>query len=388
MLAAVDEHRTEQFRGMVAAITSITAVGLSISLASPLLSFEIEQRGISSTLNGFNGATYGVAALLITPIISRISQRIGFINLMLAAIPLSALSLLLIYFAPEFWMWFPLRFLGGASVSILFVLSEYWINATAPANKRGFILGIYATVLCIGLAAGPAIILITGVDGILPYLVGAMLMLVAALPVYWARDFAPKMNKAPSNNFFSFLFYAPVATGAAFIIGVLESSCFALLPIYGLRVGYTQNVAVTLITFIMLGNVIFQVPFGVLSDRMDRRKLLLICAIVVLIGSLLFPLITSSLLLFYSVLIIWGGAMGALYTVGLGHLGARFSNLDLVVANAAFIFCYALGMLVGPAVTGVIMDYLTIMGFPLSLTFFALLFTLLCFFRMLRQRFA
>lgn len=384
MQAAHKQIHVEGLRGMIAAISSITAVGLSISLASPLLSFEIERRGISSTLNGLNGAIYGVAALIMTPLISRLALRIGFIRLMLVASIVSALSLLCIYFTPEFWMWFPLRFLGGASVSVLFVLSEFWINALAPEKSRGVVLGIYATVLSIGLAAGPIIILVTGVDGLLPYVVGSLLMMMAMVPVLWAGNQAPQMGGGSTNSFFSFLFLAPVATGAAFVIGALESSSFSLLPIYGLRIGYAQNIAVVLITLVMLGNVAFQIPFGILSDKMDRRKLLFVCGLLGLLGCVSFPFVAGTQYLFYTVLFAWGGATGALYTVGLAHLGSRFSGLDLVNANSAFIFCYALGMLIGPALTGVSMDLLSTIGFPVALAFFALLYTLLCFFRMMR----
>uniref|UniRef100_UPI0013D393F4 MFS transporter n=1 Tax=Klebsiella pneumoniae TaxID=573 RepID=UPI0013D393F4 len=55
------------------------------------------------------------------------------------------------------WAWFPLRFVFGASLAVLFVLSEYWINAVAPEARRGLVLGIYATALSLGFAAGPQI---------------------------------------------------------------------------------------------------------------------------------------------------------------------------------------------------------------------------------------
>jgi hypothetical protein len=44
--------------------------------------------------------------------------------------------------------------------------------------------------------------------------------------------------------------------------------------------------------------------------------------------------------------------------VGLTHLGARLTGSDLASANAAFIFMYSVGMLAGPAMTGVGMDAL------------------------------
>ncbi len=75
----------------------------------------------------------------------------------------------------------------------------------------------------------------------------------------------------------------------------------------------------------------------------------------------------------YAVLFVWGGSTGALYTVGLAHLGARFAGADLASANAAFVLLYNVGLVIGPPVAGGGMDALPPHGFPLSLAaFFAL----------------
>ena len=70
-------------------------------------------------------------------------------------IVLGALAFVGFYFAPAFWMWFPLRVVLHVALTILFILSEFWISTSAPPHRRGFVLGIYATVLSLGFAAGP-----------------------------------------------------------------------------------------------------------------------------------------------------------------------------------------------------------------------------------------
>src|SRR5690606_29388311 len=143
---------------------------------------------------------------------------------------------------------------------------------------------------------------------------------------------------------------------------------FALFPVYGARIGYSEADAALLLTAVGLGNVLLQIPLGVLSDRMrDRRHLLVACAIVGLAGVLVLPSISESWRLSAAVLFLWGGVVAGLYTVGLAHLGSRLSGRDLASANAAFVLCYGIGMLVGPQAIGIGMDIAGPAGFAWSL---------------------
>jgi hypothetical protein len=71
-----------------------------------------------------------------------------------------------------------------------------------------------------------------------------------------------------------------------------------------------------------------------------------------LAGSLALPFLIHDWLLTAVILLFWGGSVAGLYTVGLAHLGDKLHGSDLASANAAFVFCYALGMLVGPQTIG------------------------------------
>ena len=74
-----------------------------------------------------------------------------------------------------------------------------------------------------------------------------------------------------------------------------------------------------------------------------------------------------------AVLFVWGGGVAALYTVGLAHLSSRLTGRDLASANAAFVFCYGFGMLIGPQAIGIGMDTFGPDGFGYALAlFFAL----------------
>jgi MFS family permease len=372
---------------LVAAISSISAVGIAIGLGLPLLSIILEKRGIPSTLIGLNTAMAGVAAMAAAPITTKLAHKYGVAPTMIWAVVISAISALGFYYAQDFWMWFPLRFAFHGATTTLFILSEFWINAASPPSKRGFVLGIYATVLSFGFAGGPLLFSILGSEGVLPFAVGAGAVLLAAIPIYIARYESPVLEEKPELHFMRYVFLVPTATAAVFIFGAVEAGGLALFPIYAVRASFTESQAALLLTVMGIGNVIFQIPVGLLSDRMkDKRPLLAAMAFMGLIGSLMLPVLVHSWILMATVLLFWGGCVAGLYTVGLSHLGSRLTGSDLAAANAAFVFCYAVGTVAGPQVIGAAIDVAGNNGFAWAIAGFFGLYALLSSIRLLFLR--
>jgi uncharacterized protein (DUF983 family) len=163
-------------------------------------------------------------------------------------------------------------------------------------------------------------------------------------------------------------FCVPVATLAGLLHGAIETASLGLLPVYAVRTGETPETGALLVTLFALGNVVFQLPAGFASDRMERGKLLVWLAILSLCGAVAMALAgISRFFPFCALLVFWGGAVGSLYAVGLAHLGSRYNGADLASANAAFIILYSLGMLAGPPVVGLGMDLISPNGFFYSI---------------------
>ncbi|MCD2472334.1 MFS transporter [Jiella sp. MQZ9-1] len=373
------ELQSVDWLSAAAAIASISAVGIALGLGLPLLSVILERRGISASMIGANTAVAGVASLVAAPLVTPIAQRLGVRLSMLLAILVAGLSAIGFYLFQPFWTWFPLRLSFHFSITALFVLSEFWINAAAPPGKRGLVLGIYATVLSLGFAFGPWIFSQVGSDGFVPFGIGAGVIFASAIPLFLAWDRQPAIARdRRKGSFWRYVYIVPAATGAVLIFGAVESGGFALFPVFGERVGFTEAGAAQLLTAVGIGNVLMQIPIGLLSDHVrDRRILLSICAGVGLIGTLCLPIFASDWWLMACVLFLWGGVVAGLYTVGLAHLGSRLPASDLADANAAFIFCYSAGMLIGPQLIGTAMDLFGSDGFAWSLaSFFAVYLSL------------
>jgi len=369
---------------LIAAVSSISAVGIAIGLGLPLLSLILENRGIPSSLNGLNTATAGIAAMIAAPITTKVAHRFGVATTMIWAVLVAAISSLGFFYIENFWAWFPLRIVFHGAITTLFILSEFWINFAAPPAKRGLVLGIYATVLSVGFAGGTAIFGLVGTQGLLPFVIGSLIILLAAIPIYLARRESPYLDEKPQHHFLKYTFAVPTAIMGVFVFGAVEAGGLALLPVYATRLAYTEAQASTLLTVMAIGSVVFQIPLGLISDRVkDRRMLLTIIGMIGLLGAFLLPYAAASWWALAVLLLIWGGVVAGLYTIGLSHIGQRFAGADLAAANAAFIFFYAIGTIAGPAAIGAGMDLDGTSGFAWVLTAFFGVFVLFAVYRLI-----
>ena len=133
-----------------------------------------------------------------------------------------------------------------------------------------------------------------------------------------------------------------------------------------------------------VGAIFFQYPAGWLADRFDRGWLLVACVAVATVAMAIFPWLlpgaagpwwSPAALALWSVVVAWGAAMGATFTVGLTLVGERFRGVELVTANAAYALLFGLGGLAGPFLAGAAMDRFGPPGFPASLLAVAALYT-------------
>jgi len=354
--------------GLACAIATVSIVGIGLSLTMTLLAVRLAEQGYSARAIGLNPTAAGIATLIGAAFVPTWARHLGVKGLLFVALLVSGVSLSAFTLTDDYLAWLALRAIFGCALTALFVMSEYWINAIAPPAHRGFVLGLYATVLAAGFAAGPAILALVGTKGSAPFMLGVALFAVAAVPVLLGARQAPALESAPPVPLLVFLGAAPVATLAGLLHGAIETASMGLLPVYALQAGLGAETGAFLVSLFALGNVVFQLPIGYISDRLDRRKLLLTLAALGACGAVVLPFARGvSFPLFCGLLTVWGGIVGSLYAVGLAHLGARYKGAELATANAAFIMLYSIGMLAGPPLVGTGQDLLAPEGFFTSI---------------------
>ena len=381
------ERSPDAVRIIAGAILVATIVGCGLSLTIALLAVRLDQAGFSARAIGLNTAAGGVATLVGAPLIPWAAHKLGVARLLMASLLLGGAALIGFTLTTDYTAWLLLRFGIGLAVTVMFVLSEFWITTWAPARSGGRAIAIYVTTLAGGLAIGPLLLAWIGTAGNLPFLLAAVLFVGAAGPLMLNAGDAPQLETRSGKNILTFLREAPAPALAAILHGSIEVAGLSLLPVYALRSGLGASEGTLFASLFVLGNCALQLPLGELADRVDRRVLLVAVALTGGAGAAALAVIGSGApLVFDSLLFLWGGIVGALYPLGLGQLSAAYRGADLASANSAYVMCYALGMLIGPPIIGAGLDAQPAAGFFWSIVGLAALYLLVAGPQLARSR--
>jgi MFS family permease len=354
---------------LAAVFSSSLGVGLIFGFQPPLIALALSRLGHSSFAIGAVTAASLIAVILCGPLYPRAIVRFGLRRSIVGGIVFAAGILLLMPLQPSLPLWLILRFVAGCALGLVWIASEIWMNSVSGAESRGTVMGVYGTVFSIGIIAGPTLLEFTGTQGARPFVVGAACLLLTLLPLAILRRVtAAAQEFTPLRGLSGALKIAPIVMLAAFVAGLVESAELTLLPLFGTHAGLDERAALLLVAVFMAGNVVLQVPIGVLADRYGRRTLLGICAAASCIGPLLLQTSLGDPLLLWPLLFVWGGTLYAFYSQGVALLGEEFAVQDLASANTLFVMVYCFGGVIGPSAGGIAMDLWPARGLPVLLS--------------------
>jgi MFS family permease len=375
-IRALDLSTSPPSRRLVlgAVFSSSLGVGLIFGFQPPLIALTLNRSGSSSFAIGAVTAASLIAVILLGPLYPRVIARLGLKRCIVDGVCIAAAILLLMPVWPDVPVWLFLRFLSGCALGLTWIASEIWMNQVSGDESRGTIMGIYGTVFSIGIIGGPILLEFTGTRGWHPFAIGAACLVLTLLPLAVLRTVkSAAQASAPLGGLMSAVRAAPVVMLAAVVAGLVESADLALLPLFGLHAGIGEQASLLLVTVFMAGNVVLQMPIGLLADRFGRKFLLGICALLSGIGPLLLPSCIDRPALLEPLLFLWGGTLYAFYSQGIALLGEEFPSADLPRANTAFVMVYCLGGVIGPSLGGYAMDVWPSTGLPALLSSAALL---------------
>ncbi|WP_428028885.1 MFS transporter [Ancylobacter sp.] len=344
-----------------AVIATAMMFGLTYSLSAALIALDLTARGLSETMIGANAAMHAVGVLVTAMLLPRIVAYFGIRRLVIIALVGAALVLSAFPAIPLIWLWFPLRLVLGMMSEILFVLSEAWTNSLSTEATRARAMAAYTAALSVGFALGPLILSMVGSSGATPYLVGAAIALLAAGLVASPRVQAPVFDEPASGSPLRFIRLAPVAISAVVLNAAIETAGLSFLAIYAVNLGWEESGATRLMSCMMIGAILLQLPIGWLGDKVDRVKLVIWLAVASALGALVWPLALQNEVATYALLFVWGGAFVGIYTMMLTLVGSRFKGAELIGIYAAMGLMWGLGALLGPLLAGLSMD-LTLHG--------------------------
>ena len=336
---------------LLAAISAVTVFGFTLGLMFPLLSLLMEAQGIPSDIIGYNAAMQPLGIVLSIFAIPALVQRFGARLVVITAAILTAFVILLYPFFPVFWWWFGLRILQGFFVSILFAISEAWIVKFSEGPWRSRLLAIYTSVLALSFGGGPILITITGINGPAPFLIGAAILVIATIPVYFVKDDAVDGADEAPLSVLGFSRKAPILLFAVGMFAIIDAANLSFLPVYAVKKGFDHDAAAMALTAFVIGNTFLQFPIGWCADHYPKRMVMTVCGVATALGSFLVPFTFGTWAL-WPVLTVTGATSAGIYTVALGELGERFSGHELVTGTASFSTMWGIGALAGSLVAG------------------------------------
>lgn len=351
-----------------AVIAAAMIFGLTYSLSAALLAQDLAERGHSDAFIGANAAMHAVGVLAMAFALPRMVGGIGARKLVLVALVIAAVVLVLFPAMPAIWLWFPLRIVLGAASETLFVMSETWLNSLSTDQTRARAMAAYTAALSLGFALGPFLLSLIGTEGATAYWVGAVFALGAAVCLAMPGISEPVFDKGGHGNPVGFVILAPIAMAATVLHAAVESSGLSFLSLYAQSLGWKEGEATQLMSCMMVGAIVLQLPIGWLGDKLDRRQLIIALAALAVIGALVWPLALRSPWTTYPLLFVWGGVFVGIYTIMLTIVGSRFSGSSLVGIYAAMGLMWGVGALIGPVGAGAAMQWAS-HGLPLFVAF-------------------
>ena len=357
---------TTPWAAIAGVIATVSVFALAQGLTYPLLSYGLERQGASPGLVGLSAAMTPLGIVASAPLIPALARRFGPGPTALACAGLAAVLLASIGWTQDAAAWFPLRFLLGVAINPLYVLSEVWMIALAPPERRGRLMGIYTTIVSAGFAAGPLSLVMVGSEGWPPFLLGVSGFVGCALCLAAVLPRLPNVLGGVDASMRAIFPQARFLLFAVIVAAAFETIVLSLLPVYGLARGLGEVGVSALLAVLIAGNIALQVPLGLAAERWRARAILIVCSAGAGLGCLLLPSLFGTIWAWPLVFVL-GALSYGVYTMAIIELGERFSGPALIAGNAAFALMWGVGGIAGPPAAGAAMDAIGVQGLPLTL---------------------
>ncbi|GGH22358.1 MFS transporter [Paenibacillus segetis] len=342
-------------------ILVIVISGLSQGLLLPVLSIFMEERGISSSVNGMHAAALYIGSFAMSIVAERLLGVAGFKKLLLGGLALVIIALPAFPLISDLKFWLVLRLLVGAGDSAIHFASQLWMLLISPPGQRGRNISIYGMSYGLGFSIGPLGIRLLPYGEWLPFFLLSCLTAMMALLVYnqmpdTRPEKAEPIEGAGKQKYSLIYRLAWFALLPSLLYGYMEAVMNTNFPIYGLRTGLSSGQISTLLPFFGVGGLILQLPLGYLSDRYGRKIVLMSAGVG---GGLMFlavPLCGNSFMGLALLFMGAGGLVGSFFSLGLAYAADILPRNLLPAANVIASFHFNLGSIVGPNLGGAIMD--------------------------------
>ncbi|GGE16745.1 Major Facilitator Superfamily protein [Gemmobacter megaterium] len=333
--------------------------------------------GIQGSLLGIRGALEGFSTYQMSIVMagyflgflggSRLApvliQRVGHVRVFAALGSLISAVLVLYPVAPEVWSWTAMRILIGFCFSGVYVTAESWLNNASTNETRGQALSAYMIVQMIGIIASQVLLNVGDPSGFIPFILPSVLVSLAFLPILLSASPAPVFDTTQRMGFARLFAVSPLGCAGMLLTGGVYAAMMGMAGVWGMTVGLTVPEISIFVGAMYAGGLVLQFPVGWLSDRMDRRRLILLLSLAGAAVMLLASLVQTGFALLVVIAVLLGGIVNPIYALLIAHTNDFLPKEEMAGASAGLLFLNGLGAVVGPLATGWMMDMLGPSGF-------------------------
>lgn len=338
-------------------------------LQGTLLGVVAEDEGFSGAVTGLVMTAYYGGFLIGSASAERFITKVGHVRTFAALASLSSIAILVhgLYVEPVTWA--TMRFLTGFSFAGLYVVAESWLNRATDNTFRGALLAVYMIITHAGLALGQVLMNLAPTGGLVLYVVSSIVISGALIPILLSSAPQPHAAMEVDRLTLPRLFKtSPLGVAGCFTAGLANGIILGMAAVYARRAGLDVAGISMFVAAIMVGGAAFQYPVGKLSDRFDRRYVIIAVAGAVTITAGLFvPAAGFGALALSVVGFLAGGLALTLYPLSLAHTNDWLNPDDVTAASSALVMVQGAGAILGPLGTGLLMDAVGPNGFALYL---------------------
>ncbi|MBW8639678.1 MFS transporter [Hoeflea sp. WL0058] len=311
------------------------------------------QEGFSAFSLGLLGTGWAIGYVLGCIMTPGLVGRVGHIRSFSVMASLAALAILasLLFITP--WAWIPLRAISGFCFAGAAMIVESWLSERVDASSRGRVFGVYTMVNLMATTTGQLTLTLGETGGYTFFVIGAMFYSLALIPTAISSTATPKPLVKVRLDLGALWRNSPVAVYAVLMVGISNSAFGTLAAVYADQIGLRLS-AIALFTSIpILAGALAQLPVGQLSDRMDRRKVLIGITIVGVIGDLAFIILQPELAWVNFILVfLFGAAAYAMYPVIVAHAHDHAEPDSYIQTSGGLLLVFGVGCIVGPLFAG------------------------------------
>ncbi len=370
----------QQLRGISSLLTSISLIGVVVGMTSTLLSLRATIEDFGTLVTGFIMSAYFIGYLFGSTRAPKDIRRVGYIRSFGGLAALAAFSILMQAIWVDPVVWFVMRFITGFAISGIFVIVESWLNTMADNKSRGTLLSVYLVIIYSGLIAGQLILGVADPAGFVAFAIVALLINLALIPILVSVTVEPTTYENKKVPVSLLLKTVPLGVVNAFVMQACYAMFYGIGPMYASYIGLSVFQITIFMAAFILGGLISQAPFGLLSDRIDRRFVIAICAAGGTgVAVLLSQLGASNAILIYLAVGLLGAFILPLYSLGMAHTNDYLEKDQMVGATGAIIKIGGAGSIIGAPAVAALMQFGAINFFFLllaSLTALVCLYTL------------